>query len=148
MTITISEVSATPGEYMMVFNPQLEGYWKVEVVSPSTGDVFASFYDVKKRPYRSRMTAVDDRTNVRFAFWLEDENGSRVTTLTSASASIISSDGTVIDNMGATTPTAAGLLVFQADSADVLAGAEYVVVLTAVKGTVSWVYNLGFSKVA
>jgi hypothetical protein len=94
------------------------------------------------------MTAVDDRTHVRFALWLEEEIGSRVTDFESATATIISSDGTEIADMGSTTPTAAGLFVFEADSADVTAGAEYVVIMTAVKNSVSWVYNLGLSKVA
>lgn len=148
MSVTVTEIGTTPGEYMMTFNPPEEGFWKVEVSVPSTGDVFASYYEVKKRTYRARMTAVDDRTHVRFALWLEEEIGSRVTDFESATATIISSDGTEIADMGSTTPTAAGLFVFEADSADVTAGAEYVVIMTAVKNSVSWVYNLGLSKVA
>lgn len=148
MTVTIAEIGTTPGEYTMTFNPPEPGYWKVEVTVPSTGDVFASFYDVKKRTYRPRMAAVDDRTNVRFAFWAENDDGSRATGFTTASASVVAADGTVVVAMGTATPSAGGVFSFIADSADVVAGAEYIVSLVAVQGGLSWSYNLGFSKVA
>lgn len=148
MTVTVTEIETTPGEYMMTFIPPAPGFWKVEVSVPSTGDVFASYYDVKKRPYRVRMTAVDDRTNVRFAIWAENEDGSRATDFTTATASIYEPDGTLVESMGADTPSGTGIFSFLADSADVPAGAEYYVALVATKGALTWTYNLGFSKVA
>lgn len=148
MSVTITEVGTTPGEYMMAFNPPDPGYWKVEVTVPSTGDVFASYYDVKKRTYRLRMSAVDARVNVRFAIWVENEDGTRATGFTTASASILEPDGTLVDDMGAATPTVGGVFSFLADSADVPSGSEYIVSLVAVQGDLTWSYNIGFSKVA
>jgi hypothetical protein len=148
MTIAVTEIGTTPGEYMMVFTPPSAGFWKVEVTEPSSGDVFTSFYDVQLRPYRIRMSAVDDRTNVRFAIWAENDDGTRATAFTIAAASIYEPDGTLVASMGTDTPTGGGVFSFLADSADVPAGAEYIIVLTATKGSLTWTYNLGFSKVA
>jgi hypothetical protein len=148
LTVTVTEIGIATGEYMMTFTPATPGFWKVEVTVLDTGDVLASTYDVKKKTYRPRMTAVDDRANIRFAFWVENDDGTRSTGLTSATASIVNSAGTVVVAMGEATPTAGGVFAFLADSEDVPTGAEYIVSLVAVQGTLSWSYNLGFSKVA
>lgn len=148
MSVTITEIGTTPGEYMMAFNPPTAGYWKVEVTVPATGDVLSSYYDVRKRTYRMRMTAVDDRTNVRFALWVENDDGTKATGFTTASATIREPDGTLVDDMGAVAPTAGGVFIFLADSADVPSGAEYIIAITATQGALTWSYNLGFSKVA
>jgi hypothetical protein len=148
MTIAVTEIGTTPGEYMMVFTPPSTGFWKVEVTEPSSGDVFTSFYDVQLRPYRLRMSAVDNRTNVRFAIWAENEDGTRALGFTTVSASIREPDGTVVDDMGSATPTSDGVAIFLADSADVPSGAEYIVKVIGTQGALTWTYNLGFAKVA
>lgn len=148
MTIAVTEIGTTPGEYMMVFTPPSTGFWKVEVTEPSSGDVFTSFYDVQLRPYRLRMSAVDNRTNVRFAIWAENEDGTRANGFTTVSASILEPDGTLVDNMGSATPTSDGVAIFLADSTDVPSGAEYIVKVIGTQGALTWTYNLGFAKVA
>jgi len=149
MSITVTEIVATPGEYMMTFNPPGAGFWKVEVGVPTTGDSIVEVYDVRMRPYRARFVAVKDTTEqIPIAIWVENEDGTRATDFTTASASIILPDGTEVVDMGAATPSAEGVFEYVADNADIPAGAEYLISFVGTKGSLTWSYNLGFTKVA
>lgn len=150
MSVTITEISATPGEYMMTFNPPDVGFWKVEVGVPSTGDSIVEVYDVRKRPYRARFMAVKDTIEqILIAIAVENDDGTRATDFTTATASILSpDDGTVISNLGSATPTAQGVFNYIADNADIPAAAGYLISFVGTKGSLTWTYNLWFTKVA
>lgn len=148
VVVAVSEIGTTPGEYMTTFIPPAPGFWKVEVLVPSTGDVFTSTYDVRKRSYTLRMVAVDDRVDVRFALWAELEDGTRSLDFESLAVTLITSAGEEVENLGSQTPNSDGLFVFTVDSGDVVSGSEYLLSVEATFGDLTWDYNLGFSKVA
>lgn len=46
LAVTIAEIAGSPGEYRMVFTPEVAGFHEVEVVYPAGKQVYAEQYEV------------------------------------------------------------------------------------------------------
>jgi hypothetical protein len=143
--VTITEIG-TSGEYKVQFTPNDAGIWEISVLIDYNKQIWFEQFEAGQLQVDWGMSAADDASNLNIAVWLEHE-GERITNVTSVAAVIRELDGTQVVDLGTdSTPTTEGVFSFSTAITNITANTAYVLDCTAIRSSITYDQNIGFSK--
>jgi len=144
--ITIAEFGST-GQYKFSFTPNAIGAWEYEILVDFNNDIWGDTVEVVQAPAEWGMSAVDDTSSIFIDLWMSI-NGQRVTDLDSIAAAVYNRAGMLVVDLGIdSSDDAQGVFTFSTLSSNLTQSVEYILQVTATRGTTTWANNLGFARI-